>query len=482
VSGSLTVIGGHSTTQGLTGLVTVPAGFTGTSALITSLQSLLTADSSSVSSGGANFENLNVAGQSGAKSATAGTFATGILDITNTSSVGATTAGSAAISLTVPGGYNTLVVQAPGSETITGNGATGILAVFGANSSVNFNPNGGSGTIFAGGAGDVINAAGANWSIVGATAGSTTVNPSGTNAAVTTTGAGDRVQTSAQNTSIASGGSSDILIVTGSTSDADITVTGNATIQSVGSSDTVVATGSGSFIGYFIGSAGGNMDFINSSSKASSIIASLNPTSGAISSQGSVTISGGAGGGVYDGGISGNNSLVGGSGVVTLFSAGVNNYLFTNGAPTGSAYNLLNAFSGGNDTLIAGPGSTNNVFFGGVGTESIISSGTGVQDYFVGTLGSETISGSTVSGATNTFIFQQSSAQGGGTDVLLHFKSGEGFINPSNGVTGVSVLSFEPLNGLNSGTEIDLSNGTTVKLIGISASSFSASIIGGTKF
>jgi hypothetical protein len=244
----------------------------------------------------------------------------------------------------------------------------------------------------------------------------------------------------------------------------------------------VVATGSGAFIGYFVGSAGGNMDFVNSSSKASSIIAGLNPVTGAISSQGSVTVSAGAGGGVYDGGISGNNSLVGGSGAVTLFSAGVNNYLFTNGAPTGSAYNLLNAFSGGNDTLIAGSGSTNNVFFGGVGTESILSSGSGVQDYFVGTLGSETISGSTVSGATNTFIFNQSSAQGGGTDVLLNFKPGEGFINPSNGVTGVSIVSFESLNGIHSGTEIDLSNGTTLKLFGISASSFSASIIGGTKF
>ena len=482
MSGSLTVIGGHSTTQGLTGLVTVPAGFTGSNALITSLQSLLTAASAAVSSGGANFENLNVAGQSGAEAATVGAFTSGILDITNTSSVGATMPGSASISLTVPGGYNTLVVEAPGSETITGNGAAGMLAVFGANSSVNFNPEGGSGTIFAGGAGDFINAGGGNWSIVGGATGSETIIASGTNAAVTTTGAGDQVQTTAQNTSITSAGSSDILIISGSTSDANVTVTGNATIQSAGSSDTVVATGSGAFIGYFVGSAGGTMDFINSSSKASSIIAGLNPATGAISSQGSVTVTAGAGGGVYDGGISGNNSLVGGSGVVTLFSAGVNNYLYTNGAPTGSAYNLLNAFSGGNDTLVAGTGSTNNVFFGGVGTESIVSNGKGVQDFFVGTLGSETISASTVSGASNMFIFNQSSVQGGGTDVLLHFKPGEGFINPSNGVSGVSVVSFENLNGINSGTEIDLSNGTTLKLFGISASSFNASIVGGTKF
>lgn len=482
MSGSLTVIGGHSSAKGLTGLVTIPSGFTGP--VVTSLQSLLSAASGPVSTGSANFENLNVAGVNGAVGATVGAFSTGILEITNTSSVGATTAGAATVSATVPGGYNTLVVEAPGAETITGNGAAGMLAVFGANSSVNFNTNGGSGTVFAGGAGDLINETSGSWSVIEGSAGGDTVNASGTNAAMTTTGAGDRVQTSAQNTSVDSAGSSDVLIISGSTADADadVTVTGSATIQSAGSSDTVVASGSGAFIGYFVGSAGGNMDFINSSSKASSIIASLNPTTGAISSQGSVTVSAGAGGGVYDGGISGNNSLVGGSGAVTLFSAGVNNYLYADGAPTGSAYNLLNAFSGGNDTLVAGTGSTNNVFFGGIGTESIVSSGTGVQDYFVGTLGSETISASTVSGATNMFIFNQSSAQGGGTDVLLHFKPGEGFINPSNGVTGVSVVSFENLNGVNSGTEIDLSNGTTVKLFGISASSFNASIIGGTKF
>ena len=480
MSGSLTVIGGHSSTQGLTGLVTIPSGFTG--AVVTSLQSLLTAASGSVSTGSANFENLNVANVNGAVGATVGAFSTGILELTNTNSVGGTSAGPATVSATVPAGYNTLVVEAPGSETISGNGATGMLVVFGANSSVNFITNGGSGTIFAGGAGDLINENGGSWSVIEGSAGGDTINASGTNAVVTTTGAGDRVQTSAQNSSIISAGSSDVLLISGTTSDADVTVTGNATIQTSGSSDTVVATGSGAFIGYFVGSAGGDMDFINSSTKASSIIAGLNPASGAISSQGSVTVSAGAGGGVYDGGISGNNSLVGGSGAVTLFSAGVNNYLFTNGAPTGSAYNLLNAFSGGNDTLIAGSGSTNNVFFGGVGTESILSSGSGVQDYFVGTLGSETISGSTVSGATNTFIFNQSSAQGGGTDVLLHFKPGEGFINPSNGVLGVSIVSFENLNGVNSGTEIDLSNGTTVKLFGIAASAFSASIIGGTKF
>jgi len=475
----LTVIGGHSSTQGLSGLVTISSGFTGT--VLSSLQSLLTAASGAVSTNAANFENLDVAGLSGTQTATVGSATLpGVLDITNYNSLGATVAGAANIALTVPSGYNTLLVQAPGSETLQGNGGN-FLAVFGSQSSVNFNAAGGSGTVYGSG-GDSVQLSGASGFFIGGSGANNTVNASGAAAAITLTGASNRVLTTAQNATIQAGGSSDVLITQGSGNNADIVITGNATVQNVGASDTVAAAGSGSFIGYFIGTAGGQMEFVNASSAASSIIASLNQSTGAISSQGSVTVSAGAGGGVYDGGISGNNSLVGGSGVGTLFSAGVDNYLYTNGAPTGSAYNLLNAFSGGNDTLIAGSGSTNNVFYGGTGTESILSGGSGSQYYFVGTFGSETISGSTVSGASNVFIFNQTSLQGGGTDVLENFKAGNGFINPNDSVTGVSILSFESLSGAHAGTEIDLSNGTTIKLFGLSASSFNASIIGGTRF
>jgi hypothetical protein len=478
-SGSLTVIGGHSLAQPLSGIVNIDSGFTGS--LVTNLQSQLTAASGAVSTNAANFENLNVAGSTGAQTVTVGAFSTGVLDISNYDSVSATTPGAANVSVTVPGGYNTLVVQAPGSETVTGNGGSGLLAVFDANSSVNFDFAGGSGTVYAPGH-DSATLSGAADYFVGGAAGNDTVIASGASAAVTLAGAGNLVQAAAQNTSIASNGSSDILITSNTSGSANINVTGNATIDNAGSADTVTATGTGAFIGYFQGSAGGRLDFINSGTGASSVIASLNPSSGAISSQGSVTVSAGGGGGVYDGGISGNNSLVGGSGAVTLFSAGINNYLFADGAPGGSNYNLLNAYSGGNDTLIAGSNSTNNVFFGGVGTESIQSSGSGVQDYFVGTLGSETISGSTVSGASNAFIFQQSASQGGGTDVLQNFQPGGGFINVNNGVTGVDILSFESLSGAHPGTQIDLSNGTTIKLFGVASSAFNASIVGGTHF
>jgi hypothetical protein len=317
---------------------------------------------------------------------------------------------------------------------------------------------------------------------LGGAGGNNTLNATGGSAAVTLTGAGNSLVTSATNANVLSSGSSDAITTAGATANAHITVTGSAEIQNSGSSDTVVATGSGAFFGTDNGSAGGQLDFINSSSAASSVIGSLNLATGAISSPGSVTVSAGAGGGVYDGGISGNNSLVGGSGVVTLFSAGINNYLYADGAATGSAYNLINAYSGGNDTLVAGSGTTNNLFFAGIGTESIISSGSGTQNFFVGTEGSETISGSTVSGAVNIFFFQQAASQGGGTDVLQNFKPGNGYINLGDNISNVTISSFENLSGVHAGTEIDLSDGTTVKLFGVAASSFNTSIVGGTHF
>jgi hypothetical protein len=457
LSGSLTVIGGHSSTQGLSGLVTIPSGFTGT--VLSSLQTLLTAASGAVSTNAANFENLDVAGLSGAQAASvASATLPGVLDITNYNSLNATVAGAANIGLTVPGGYNTLVVQAPGSETLQGNGGN-FLAVFGSQSSVNFNAAGGSGTIYASGS-DTAALSGPASTFIGGSGGANSVNASGAAAAVTLAGAGNTLLTTAQNATIISGGSSDVIATSGTNANARITVTGNATIQNTGSSDTIAASGSGAFFGSFAGSAGGQIDFVNSGTGSSSVIA----------------------GRVYDGGISVNNSLIGGSGVVTLFSAGISNTIYANGAATGSAYNLLNAFSGGNDTLIAGSGTTNNTFFAGIGTESILSSGSGTQNFFVGTEGSETISGSTVAGAVNNFIFQQSTAQGGGTDVLINFKPGNGYINLGSGSTSVNILSFESLSGAHAGTEIDLSNGTTVKIFGVAASNFNASIIGGVHF
>jgi len=107
-----------------------------------------------VAGAAANFENLDVAGKTGPQTVTVGAATTGLLELTNSSTVGTsgtatTTAGLANVSVTVPAGYNQLIVTAPGSETVTGNGSDDFSATFGANSTVTFNSNGGSGTITA---------------------------------------------------------------------------------------------------------------------------------------------------------------------------------------------------------------------------------------------------------------------------------------------------------------------------------------------
>jgi hypothetical protein len=107
-----------------------------------------------------NFENLDVAGKTGPQAVTVGAAATGLLEVTNTSTTGTsgtatTTAGAANVSLTVPDGYNTLLVTAPGSETIAGNGSDDFSATFGPNSTVTFNSHGGSGTITAQGPAEI---------------------------------------------------------------------------------------------------------------------------------------------------------------------------------------------------------------------------------------------------------------------------------------------------------------------------------------
>jgi hypothetical protein len=101
-----------------------------------------------------NFENLDVAGKTGPQTVTVGSATTGLLELTNSSTGGTsgtatTTAGLANVSVTVPAGYNQLIVTAPGSETIQGNGSDDFSATFGANSTVTFTSNGGSGTITA---------------------------------------------------------------------------------------------------------------------------------------------------------------------------------------------------------------------------------------------------------------------------------------------------------------------------------------------
>jgi len=445
--------------------VTVPISF-----LPGALQTTLTSLSNAVTGGTEGLNNTSVVGGNATIPS--------ILELTSTDSVSS--------SISVPGNYNALIDTETSDDTIAGNGSSNFLAVFSSNSSVNFATNGGEGSIFASGNAD-LGVSGSAWSIIGGSGGNLSINTDSASTYVTLSGAGNAVGSYSQVLNVLAGGSNDFIQTgTQNTPSSDVvSVTGFADIRNLGAADTVYATGAGSFIGSF-GAQGGSIYFINEGTAASSIIGGINLSTGLLTSPGSVTVQAGAGGGVYDGGTNGNNSLIGGSGLVTLFSAGTDNYLYANGSSSGAGYNLLNAASGSNDTLVAGTGSTNNIFFAGTGTESISSFGKGVQTYFVGTLGSETISGSSVSGATNDFVFNQAASAGGGTDLIKNWgASGTAdyaVINNGDNITGVTIQDIVSLSGANSGTQIDLTDGTTIKIIGVNVDSFSQSLVGGTHF
>ena len=148
MSGSLTVIGGHSgSTQ--TGLVNIPMDQTALTLSGLGVQAALSTVSDAVTAGSASFINNDVV--AGSISASTGTSSTiGVYEITNTDSTGATTGGSSSGTFVVPATFNTLVVEAPGAYTVDGNGTTNFLAVFSGQSSVDFNAlNSGTGTVVA---------------------------------------------------------------------------------------------------------------------------------------------------------------------------------------------------------------------------------------------------------------------------------------------------------------------------------------------
>jgi len=492
MSGSLTVVGGFQTNS-ITGLVTVPAVLPSVPNILTNLQTFLTQSvSGAVTQGSAvaNFENINVAGFSG--NTVPGVqntgVAQGLLDITNTNSVGATVPGTANVSVQVPVGYNFLVVQAPGTETITGNASNNFLGVFGSAAGVTFNSGGGSGTVAAAGTGDFVVVSGSTWSVVGDTLGGSTVNSSASvGSQIQVYGQGNAVNNAigadstpsnvvglAGDASVLSAGTND-LVETYAGNDF-VTVDNSANVLVNGGADTVFAAAGSTGVRAFFNLFGGTLDFINNSTTSATVSGDVPGASG-----GNVTAFGGAGGGDYIGGNAGNNSLVGGSGIVNLVAAGTNNLLSVSGF--GGSYatqNILDAGAGG-ATLVAASSTGYNEFYGAGGTDSIISFGSGAQTYYVGSIGAETITGSTQGNAINTYFFNQD-ASGAGSDVITNFRLGTDSIeiNGNGTLSGVDISSFASLGGGHSGTIIFLSDQTTIQLYGVNTSSLSTSIIGGT--
>ncbi len=481
MSGSLTVIGGHSGAS-LTGLVNIPMDQTALTLNALGVQAALTAVSNAVTAGSASFLNNDVV--AGSISGSTGTTAAGVYELTNTDSVGATTGGSSSGTFAVPTSYSTLVVQAPGAYTVDGNGTTNFLAVFSGQSSVDFNAlNSGTGTVVAG-ANDFVQVGGTffggqGWSVLGGATGADTINTTAENASITTQGSNNVVGLAGVNATLVAGGSHDLVAGYGGLN--TISVTGSTdAILIQGGADTVYAmAGSTSVNAFFFNSGGGTLDFINQSSVGASV------TGGAdAGASGSVTVFGGVGGGYYQGGTNGNNSLVGsmGSGAATLIGGGNNNFLSVGGSGTNAM------FAGdGTATLIAGPGTTDNLLAGGLGTDIISTDGSGKQSFFVGNQGSETLTGSSVSGAFNGYYFSQSSTSGGGTDVLTDFRYGTDhvYINPfdsTGSAVSVQGISATTINGAAS-SDVTLSDNTIIKLVGVTFSSAQqASIVGSTSF
>lgn len=268
------------------------------------------------------------------------------------------------------------------------------------------------------------------------------------------------------------------LIQTFNTSDtASISVSGSNTEVLVGGgSDTVTAVAGDSGLNMFFDHSGATLDFINSSTSSATL-------SGAApgATAGSATVFGGAGGGVYVGGPVGSNLLIGGSGLVTLVGSGANNLLSVNGAGSGGNGNVLSvAYAVGGSTMSASSSTTNNNFYGSAsGQVDILSAGSGVQNFFIGSGDQETISGSRALSATNNYYMSEDpNAPSVQQITITNFDpaADQLFLNKMGAYVGG--LTIQSMNSGAGGSLLGLSDGTTVRMLGVSTASLASMGIG----
>lgn len=355
-------------------------------------------------------------------------------------------------SFTVNASANTVIVSAAGDETIQGNGVTNV-AIFGATSNVTYSDtNGGSAK-----AADSIFASGGNDSI--------------TTFSTTNTGSSYQIFSAGNDTINLKNQGTDSVIATGTAHTHVFISQGEATVTATDSSVVRVnETGSGT------------LDFINNSSNAATVLSSSNQDGSALNA---VTAFGGAGGGFYAGGLAGNNSLVGGTGTVTLQGGGNNDFLEANSS---IGTNLLMA-GAGTETLLASSASGSNTFQVGLSPDSahgaivsngvVSTEGSGIQTFMLGSSDSTTLTGSSAAGALNLYDFVRDSAteaNGPANFTITNFSANSAiFITDSTpGAGAVSITAIgNQLGG--GGAEILLSDKTTINLTGVSAKSIVAS-------
>ncbi|HYP64193.1 MAG TPA: hypothetical protein VEQ16_09905, partial [Acidocella sp.] len=276
------------------GMVTISAsslfGSLGSSSVNDLIKTFLTNVTDGVTTSGINFANWDLP----ASAVLAGESVTGsttnrVDQYADMTTGGGTTSGSAAPA-TVGSSSQDVLMQFSGNVTLAGNSGTQTL-VIGDSTNADY-------TVTDAAAGTMFLAGGANSVTLYNTSGST-------------------------NESIYSAGN-DTINLHGSGS-AVVSIYGNGTVIDQDVNASVVAAGSASVgLHWENVNSGGTLHFVNNSSVAATIY---------IGNQGSqfastrVTADGGAGGGFFVGGSSGQNSLVGGSGVVTLLGAGAGDFL-----------------------------------------------------------------------------------------------------------------------------------------------------------
>jgi hypothetical protein len=451
---SLTVGGSFG---GQTGVVTIPSsslfGALSTSGSLNALlQSYLGGITNGSADGTVNFEINDVAGATtfGASAATVA-GAPSFEAITDTDSAGGSTAGSGSYTATVAAGVTDLAVQVPGNIALTGVGTT-TKAIFGTNSNVNY-------SVTDPDAGKLFLAGGAN----------------SVSLYSTTTSNAESIYSAGHDTINLNGQGTDY-----------VSVYGNAAVQIEAANAYVTAEGNATTKLYWDNAnAGGSLTFINNSTAAALVQIGVffNPvTHEPETSSTHVTAFGGAGGGFFVGGSAGNNSLVGGTGAVTLVGAGQGDFLEANSSLAGLAGNGNDFFQGsGFETMVASSSTGANFFQAGLNypglgqppaTGVISTDGSGAQNFLMGNVpGGETIYGSTVASATNAYIINSNATAGGGLYSIYNFTSGASQIYLENGAGGAGAsITGMGADQFNAGQyDIVLSDHTNIQLKGLNA-------------
>lgn len=323
------------------------------------------------------------------------------------------TSTGAAPQISMPTGYDALIVTGSTAVVVTGNpnATSQLIALNDANNVVN--TSGGSGTVVAGQGNNLIGTPTSGGGSVQITAGNgnnTIVAAAGTN-------------------TIAAGVGANTVLITGGDNVAN--VAGASTVFGGAGNDTIGAFGSNAIVaggsGFLTAFAGGNQN----------------------------TIIGGSGGGLLSGGNGTNSTIVGGAGADTLIGGtGGGDVLFA----AGNGGDLLVA-GAGSQTLSGGISTGGNTFITGSGS-ALIGAGNGNDTIIAGT------GQSTVFGGGGSDLFAVFSSHSGGSTLIADFSVGTDLLAVSGfGLTAQQIVAGATVSG--AGTTITLPDGTTVILSGV---------------